>query len=72
MLHKKSIVHVAGHTAYIALYGLLIIFFILFYNWANLEILLYLGWITLAFGIVFYCGQANRARKDVHWKNFEV
>lgn len=51
MPHEKNTVHMAGHIAYIALYSLLIIFTILFYNWANSEVLLYPGWIFLALGI---------------------
>lgn len=62
MPHEKNTIHIAGHIAYVALYGLLIIFCILFYNWANLEILLYPGWIILAFGIVFLL-LAGRSRK---------
>ncbi len=51
--HGKNISHTVGHIAYIALYGSLILSVILFYNWSNLEILLYLGWIILVVGIVF-------------------
>jgi protein-S-isoprenylcysteine O-methyltransferase Ste14 len=51
--HEKNIIHTAGHIVYIVLYGLLILLCILFYNRANLEILLYAGWIILAFGVIF-------------------
>jgi protein-S-isoprenylcysteine O-methyltransferase Ste14 len=63
MPNEKSVVHVAGHIAYIVLYGLLIVFCILFYNWANLEILLYLGWITLACGIIFLLWSSQSRKK---------
>ncbi|MFZ5933089.1 MAG: methyltransferase family protein [Patescibacteria group bacterium] len=63
MPHGKSVIHIAGHIAYIVLYGLLIVFCILFYNWANLGILLYLGWITLAFGIVFLLWSSQSRKK---------
>jgi len=52
-MHKKSIGHLIAHIAYIALYGVLIISTIFLYNSANLAILLYAGWIILAFGIIF-------------------
>jgi protein-S-isoprenylcysteine O-methyltransferase Ste14 len=63
MPHEKSIIHVAGHITYILLYGLLIVICILFYNWANMEIVLYLGWITLAFGIVFLLWSSQSRKK---------
>ena len=53
-MHKKSICHLIAHIVYIGLYGVLIIFTIFLYNFANLMILLYAGWITLAFGIIFF------------------
>ncbi|MEW6685399.1 MAG: methyltransferase, partial [Candidatus Edwardsbacteria bacterium] len=63
MPHEKSVIHIAGHIAYIGLYCLLIVFCILFYNWANLGILLCLGWIILAFGIVFVlCSSQSRKK----------
>ena len=65
MPHEKSVIHVTGHIAYILLYGLLIVFCFLFYNWANLEILLYLGWVTFAFGIVFLLW-SSQSRKKGH------
>lgn len=64
-MHMKSTIHIAGHIAYVALYGLLIVFCILFYNWANLGILLYLGWITFAFGIIFLLW-SSQSRKKGH------
>ncbi len=60
--HGNNIIHAAGHIAYIVLYGSLILSSILFYNWDNLVILLYLGWIALVFGIVFLL-LASRSRK---------
>ena len=52
IMHKKSIGHLIGHIAYITLYGILIISTVFLYNSANLAILLYMGWIILAFGII--------------------
>ncbi|MFQ5891289.1 MAG: methyltransferase family protein [Candidatus Methanofastidiosia archaeon] len=65
MSHEKNIVHIAGHIAYIVLYGLLILFSILFYNSANLVALLYIGWITLAFGIIIL-SWSSQSRKKGH------
>ena len=75
MSHDKNIVHIAGHIVYIVLYGSMILSALFFYNWANLEILLYLGWVILAFGICFlllasqsrkkgYVTEGNGARKE--------
>ena len=61
-MHKKSIGHLIGHIAYIALYGVLIISTIIHYNSADLAKLVYAGWIILAFGIFFCCGRANHER----------
>ena len=52
MKHGKNISHLIGHMAYIILYLLLITFSILFYDSANLMILLYLGYIILLSGII--------------------
>jgi protein-S-isoprenylcysteine O-methyltransferase Ste14 len=51
-MHRRNIGHLIGHVVYIALYGLLIISSIIFYNSANLVAFLYIGWITLGFGII--------------------
>jgi len=51
------------HILYIALYGVLIMSTIYLYNFANLVILLYAGWITLAFGIVFLLWSSKSRRK---------
>jgi len=64
-MHKKSIGHLIGHIAYIALYGVLIISTIFLYNSANLAELLYAGWIILAFGIVFLLW-SSKSRKKGH------
>lgn len=64
-MHKKSIGHLIGHIAYIALYGVLIISTIFLYNSANLAILLYTGWIILAFGIIFLLW-SSKSRKKGH------
>ena len=64
-MHKKSICHLIAHIAYIGLYGVLIIFTIFLYNFANLMILLYAGWIILAFGIIFLLC-SSKTRKKGH------
>ena len=65
IMHKKSIGHLIGHIAYIALYGVLIISTIFLYKSANLAILLYAGWIILAFGIIFLLW-SSKSRKEGH------
>jgi len=64
-MHKKSIGHLIGHIAYIALYGVLIIFTVFLYNSANLAKLLYAGWIIMAFGIIFLLW-SSKSRKKGH------
>ena len=64
-MHKKSIGHLIGHIAYIALYGILIISTIFLYNSANLARLVYAGWIILAFGIIFLLW-SSKSRKKGH------
>lgn len=63
-MHKKSICHLIAHIAYIGLYGVLITFTIFLYNFANLVILLYAGWIILAFGIVFCYVMVKQITKE--------
>ena len=64
-MHKKSTGHLIGHIAYIGLYGVLIISTIFLYNSANLAKLLYVGWVTLAFGIIFLFW-SSKSRKKGH------
>jgi len=64
-MHKKSIGHLIGHIAYIALYGVSIISAVFLYNSANLAKLLYAGWIILAFGIIFLLW-SSKLRKKGH------
>ena len=64
-MENKNFGHLIAHIVYIALYGILIISSIALYNSANLKVLLYLGWITLALGFVFILG-ASQARKKEH------
>ena len=64
-MHKKSIGHLIGHIAYTVLYGVLIVSTIFLYNSANLAILLYGGWIILAFGIIFLLW-SSKSRKEGH------
>ena len=63
-MHKKSIGHLIGHIAYIALYGILIISTIFLYNSANLAKLVYVGWIILAFGIIFLLCSSKSRKKE--------
>ena len=62
-MHKKSIDHLIGHIAYIALYVVLIISTVFLYNSADLAKLLYAGWIILAFGIVFLLWSSGSRKK---------
>ena len=62
-MHKKS--HLIAHIAYIGLYGMLIISTIFLYNSADLAGLVYAGWITLAFGIIFLLW-SSKSRKKGH------
>jgi len=62
-MHRKSINHLIGHVAYIALYGVLIISTVLLYNSANLVILLYIGWIILTFGVIFILWSSKSRRE---------
>ena len=64
-MHKKSIGHLIAHIAYIGLYGVLIISTIFLYNSANLAILLYAGWVILAFGFIFLLW-SSKSRKKGH------
>jgi len=64
MQSRREAIHTAVTVAFIVLYGLLIIFFVLFYNSAHLEVLLYLGWGILIIGIVFLF-VASRSRRKV-------
>ena len=61
---EKDIGHLIGHIVYIALYGLLIVFSILFYNSANLAALLYVGWITLVFGIIILLSSSQSRKRS--------
>jgi protein-S-isoprenylcysteine O-methyltransferase Ste14 len=63
MSHGKKVINTAGHAAFIILYLLQIIFFVLFYNSANLVILLYLGWGILVVGIAFLFSASNSRKK---------
>ncbi|HEY9207283.1 MAG TPA: isoprenylcysteine carboxylmethyltransferase family protein [Candidatus Methanoperedens sp.] len=65
MPHNKNIIHIIGHIIYVALYGLIIVFSILFYNSANLAVLLYIGWITLVPGITILLW-SSQSRKKGH------
>ena len=59
-------VHVIGHVAYVALYGVLILSTIIFYNPTNQILLLYLGWSALILGIIFLLlsSQSRRGSYD--------
>lgn len=53
MSHEKDFIHTLGHLVFIALYVLLLLLTIFFYNYSALSTLLYLGWTLLLIGIVF-------------------
>ena len=61
-MHKRS--HLIAHIAYIGLYGAMIISTIILYNSADLAGLLYAGWITLAFGIIFLLCSSKSRKKE--------
>jgi len=63
IMDKENIGHLIGHIFYIALYGVLIISTIILYNSANLVALLYVGWITLAFGVIFLLWSSQSRKK---------
>ncbi len=63
-LHGKKIINTVGHAAYIILYLLQIVFFVLFYNSANLVILLYTGWGILVLGVAFLLSASNSRKKS--------
>ncbi len=63
MPHEKNITHIIGHIIYVVLYGLLIVFSILFYNSANLVAPLYAGWIILVFGIIILLWSSQSRKK---------
>ena len=62
MPRNENIYHILGHMVYIIMYCLMILFSILFYNSVNSVILLYIGWLTLVFGliIVLYSSQLRQ------------
>ena len=63
MYKEENIGHLIGHVAYIALYGVLTLSAIVFYNSTNMVTLLYLGWSTLVFGIVFLLWSSQSRKK---------
>ncbi len=63
-MHKER-GHLIAHIAYIGLYGMLIISTIIHYNSADLAGLVYAGWITLVFGIIFLLC-SSKSRKKGH------
>jgi len=56
--------HLIGHIVYIALYGTLITSTIVLYDSADSIILLCIGWIALAFGIVFLLWSSKSRKKE--------
>ena len=66
-MDNKNISHLIGHAVYIGLclYGVLIISTIFLYNSANLAKLVYVGWVILAFGIIFLLW-SSKSRKKGH------
>jgi protein-S-isoprenylcysteine O-methyltransferase Ste14 len=59
----KGAIDTAGTVAFVVLYGLLVVLSFFFYDSANLEVPLYLGWGILIVGIVFlFLGSRSRRR----------
>jgi protein-S-isoprenylcysteine O-methyltransferase Ste14 len=63
MLHGRKVFDILSHAAFIILYLLQVIFFVLFYDSANLVIPLYLGWSILVVGIALLLSASNSRRK---------
>lgn len=65
MPHKENLIHVISHIVFVVLYGLLIVFSILFFNSASLAAALYVGCISLVFGIIILLW-SSQSRKKGH------
>ena len=63
MSHGRKVFDTLSHAAFIILYLLQVIFFVLFYDSANLAIPLYLGWGVLVVGIALLLSASNSRRK---------
>jgi protein-S-isoprenylcysteine O-methyltransferase Ste14 len=68
MSRGKAVIDTASTVAFVILYGLLIVFAVLFYNSANLEVVLYLGWGILIVGIIFLFLASRSRRKALKSK----
>jgi protein-S-isoprenylcysteine O-methyltransferase Ste14 len=62
MSRTRGSINTAGTVAFVVLYGVLIVFLVLFYDSARLEVPLYLGWGILIVGIIFLF-LASRSRR---------
>jgi protein-S-isoprenylcysteine O-methyltransferase Ste14 len=60
---KEHIIHVTSHILFVVLYGLLIVFSILFFNSAGLAAALYVGFIILVSGIIILLWSSQSRRK---------
>ena len=60
-MRKKK--HLIGHIIYIALYNALIVSTIVFYNSANLSVLVYVGLVTITLGVVFVSWSSKSRKK---------
>ena len=60
MPREKNFAHLMGHIIYIILYLSLILLTTLFYNSANLQIVLYVGWLLLVLGVFILFGDAYK------------
>jgi len=61
--HERRVIDTVGHAAFIVLYLLQIIFFVLFYDSAGLVVLLYIGWGVLVVGTAFLISASNSRKK---------
>jgi len=66
MSHNRSGVQVAGNVAYAIIFLLMFIFAFLFYDSANLTVVLSSGWILFAFGVcmLLLASQSRRRARD--------
>ena len=71
MPREKNFAHLMGHIIYIILYLFLILLTTLFYNSANLQIVLYTGWLLLVLG-VFILFASVKSRKKGHITEKEI
>lgn len=73
MPHGKNVIHVSAHIVLSVLTVLPFVVCFLFYNSASLEVLLYVGWISLAVGVIlFSMSHIYLHKKGVKWRRKKV